>query len=91
MERPNTPPDASNEKCDFWIDESSTKYLHTGPDGKPIKSLKNHTVLKAWLKVDGSFCYAVSDGKEFVADAPDVSRLGTVLDVLKILHSRGIK
>ncbi len=78
-----SPPDFSNDKCDFWVDETTTEYLRTDLDGKPVKALEKWVVFKVRLKENSRVSYVIFDGRTYVNEAENLHAISVMCDMYR--------
>lgn len=77
-------PDYSNEKADFWIDESATSYLKTGPMGNLIRKLKDWIVFYVKIKEsEEDNVWAIYNGEEIIDEAIGMSQMISKVDLIR--------
>lgn len=82
-------PDATNEKCDVYLEEFMTERLHKDSYGGHIHSMRNWYVALVKFKEDGDVTWIISDGKGVLDEAKSIEQLGVLCDKWKLLkHGR---
>jgi hypothetical protein len=84
-DRPNRPPDAQNELCEFWVDSMATKWLQYDRDANFIPQFKDWCVLLAIDRKTKEKSYVIHNGKEIVADAKTVELIAIESDKQRLL------
>lgn len=77
-------PDYSNEKADFWIDKSTTKYLKTGARGTTLPKLKKWVVFFVKTKESKEESWVLFDGTGIVQEAKGFSDLIAKVEILRL-------
>ncbi len=78
-------PDASNDKCDVYVEKYFTKRLHTTYLGEKIKSMENWYVGLVKFKEEDDFSWIISDGKGVLDEATSIEQVAVLCDKWKMV------